>query len=447
MSYAKFKAALRQRESGGDYQVVNQLGYLGAYQFGELALIDLGYYRRDGTGKNDWKPRFFTGKDGIESKNDFLNDKTTQDAAADAWFSLLWKYVRARDLEFYDKQVLNGVELSAAGMVAASHLVGTGGLSTFIRSGGTKIPNDGNGVGIDEYLKLFSGYSMPASFVNNLDEANTIRGGAGKDTLKGFKGNDVLTGGKKNDVLEGGAGNDTLSGGQGSDSLKGGAGDDVLNGAAGKDTLSGGGGKDTISGGAGADTVKGQKGNDTLDGGGGRDKLDGGAGKDTLIGGGDKDVLKGGGGNDTLDGGAGNDRMVGGAGKDTLIGGQGEDAFLGGAGADTFLFRAVPPIGGAAHFRDITSEDRIDVTALGINDVVPDGEIDFTDSEPEPDGLFMLSGTLDIILRNQSGEREATNILEILGTDGDWLLVSSKGGQYQVIADLYGSIVEDNFLI
>jgi hypothetical protein len=34
--------ALRMMESGGDYQAVNTLNFLGACQFGEAALIDLG---------------------------------------------------------------------------------------------------------------------------------------------------------------------------------------------------------------------------------------------------------------------------------------------------------------------------------------------------------------------------------------------------------------------
>jgi hypothetical protein len=48
-SYRDFLDALGERESGGDYGVVNSYGYLGKYQFGELALIDVGYYTADGT--------------------------------------------------------------------------------------------------------------------------------------------------------------------------------------------------------------------------------------------------------------------------------------------------------------------------------------------------------------------------------------------------------------
>ena len=43
-SYADFLNALGQRESSGNYQAVNSVGYLGKYQVGEAALIDAGYY-------------------------------------------------------------------------------------------------------------------------------------------------------------------------------------------------------------------------------------------------------------------------------------------------------------------------------------------------------------------------------------------------------------------
>ena len=80
----RFLDALGERESSGDYGVVNTLGYLGKYQFGELALIDVGYYSADGTAANDWKPGYWTGKDGVDSKADFLADRRGAGAARSA---------------------------------------------------------------------------------------------------------------------------------------------------------------------------------------------------------------------------------------------------------------------------------------------------------------------------------------------------------------------------
>ena len=78
----------------------------------------------------------------------------------------------------------------------------------------------------------------------------------------------------------------------------------------------------------------------TLDGGDGDDILIGGAGNDILLGGDGDDVLIGNDGDDVLDGGAGDDIIIGGAGNDIEIQG-----FSVGAGSD----------------------DRIDVSAFGVN--------------------------------------------------------------------------------
>lgn len=46
-TYSQFLLKMRQRESSNDYQSVNYANYLGAYQFGEAALIDLGFVEAD----------------------------------------------------------------------------------------------------------------------------------------------------------------------------------------------------------------------------------------------------------------------------------------------------------------------------------------------------------------------------------------------------------------
>ena len=57
LDYTDFVYALRMRESSGNYKVKNPYGYLGAYQFGEGALIDLGFVKRDG----DWRDNDYSG--------------------------------------------------------------------------------------------------------------------------------------------------------------------------------------------------------------------------------------------------------------------------------------------------------------------------------------------------------------------------------------------------
>ena len=118
-TYTAFLDALGQRESGGNYNAENQFGYLGKYQFGELALRDIGYYTYDGTSANDWKPGFWTGKNGVDSKAEFLANHSAQESAIRAYMTLQWQYMKKAWA--YEGQVLNGVKITESGMLAGAH--------------------------------------------------------------------------------------------------------------------------------------------------------------------------------------------------------------------------------------------------------------------------------------------------------------------------------------
>ena len=214
-SYGQFLNALGNRESGGDYGAVNQFNYLGKYQFGEAALIDVGYYRADGSSANDWKAGFWTGRDGVDSKAEFLADHAAQENAIRAYMVLQWSYLGP--MQKYDGQVLGGLKLTVSGLLAGAHLVGAGAVATVINSGGSIVPKDGNGVAVTEYIGQFAGYLTPFSVDHAENE--TIAGGNGRDVLRGFGGDDRLAGKAGNDWLSGGAGKDTLSGGAGDDTF------------------------------------------------------------------------------------------------------------------------------------------------------------------------------------------------------------------------------------
>jgi hypothetical protein len=165
-TYQQFLEALAARESTGDYKIVNQLGYVGKYQFGEVALIDAGYYRKDGTKANDWKGPW-TGKDGIASINDFRNSPAAQENAIRAYMDKQWSYIVHFHLDAYVGKTVGGVEITASGLLAGAHLVGIGGLKTFLTSNGNKVPRDGNHVPITTYIGQFKGYET------TLGEAST----------------------------------------------------------------------------------------------------------------------------------------------------------------------------------------------------------------------------------------------------------------------------------
>ncbi|MGH6735262.1 MAG: calcium-binding protein [Methyloceanibacter sp.] len=242
-NYTAFLNALGERESNGNYAAVNQFGYLGKYQFGEFALRDIGYYTYDGTSANDFKTAYWTGKNGIDSKAEFLGSPSAQESAIREYMTLQWQYVKTAWA--YEGQTLDGIKITESGMLAGAHLVGAGNLNKYLLSGGDAVSSDGNSVKVSSYVKQFAGYDTP--FSANHSVAETIKGGSGNDKLSGRGGDDKLHGKGANDILDGGAGNDKLSGSSGDDKLKGGGGHDSLTGGSGKDHLYGGAGHDTFS--------------------------------------------------------------------------------------------------------------------------------------------------------------------------------------------------------
>jgi hypothetical protein len=159
--YSAFLTALRHRESGGNYQVINTLNFVGAYQFGEAALIDLGYVRRDSDVYNNDFSGGFTGKHGIRSLQQFINSPDVQDRAVQDWMGLMWHYIRSDGLDQYAWREVGGVTLSPSGMLAATHLLGAGGLREFVDSNGSADIRDPYGMPLRNYIIDLGGYDIP----------------------------------------------------------------------------------------------------------------------------------------------------------------------------------------------------------------------------------------------------------------------------------------------
>ncbi len=189
-TYEEFLEDLGFKESSGDYTKVNSIGFLGKYQFGEDALTDLGYYLGDNTGRNDWKGQW-TGKDGINSKQDFLNNGPVQEKIVRAWFDLLWNSrIKSLNLQKYEGQILNDAPITITGMLAASHLVGPGDLKKYLLSGGTIDRADDNGVKASEYMVKFGSYESPYSVDHSVSEV--LQGGSGNDGFITQSSGDVV---------------------------------------------------------------------------------------------------------------------------------------------------------------------------------------------------------------------------------------------------------------
>ena len=175
--------ALGERETGlasGDsrqYKFVNpQLYFLGKYQFAEILLIRLGYYKAssyfgNGADKNYWRSTW-TGKNGINRKSDFLNSPEVQEQAIREAFGVYWQDInylmnkRGKSIQSYLSQVKtfneNGksrtIKITLSGIIAAAHLKGSDKVVDLLVSG--KVSQDPFGTSILSYLEKFGGYQV-----------------------------------------------------------------------------------------------------------------------------------------------------------------------------------------------------------------------------------------------------------------------------------------------
>lgn len=162
-SYQDFLDDLGQRESSGDYKIVNTLGYLGKYQFGEAALVDLGYYKGDKTNNGDEQDWIggWTKKDGITSEKDFLSSVTAQENAIREWLDLQWDYIKEFSLEPHVGRAIKGQDITISGMLAGSHLGGITNLAEYLESRGKVEFVDAYGTSIADYIAEFASYDTP----------------------------------------------------------------------------------------------------------------------------------------------------------------------------------------------------------------------------------------------------------------------------------------------
>ena len=124
------------RESSNRYDVVNQYGYMGKYQFGIKTLESLG----------------------IETtKKEFLSSPELQEKAMITLLKSNQHNLR-RQIKKYDGKLVNGILVTESGLLAAAHLGGPGSVKKWLRSGVDF--KDGNGTKITSYIKTFNGYDL-----------------------------------------------------------------------------------------------------------------------------------------------------------------------------------------------------------------------------------------------------------------------------------------------
>jgi len=179
-----FAKKLAGRESGGNQKIVNAQGYMGSYQMGEAALIDAGYASRNGSAYDNANIAW-TGKDGINSTQDFLNNQQAQTNAFNANLSNNWRRAERNGLTQYVGRDINGVTLTESGLLGGMHLKPAA-VKAYFNNGGC-IPgrgsatNDGNGTCVGEYMKKFSGFDVSSITGKNGQSGSCNNPGDSKD--------------------------------------------------------------------------------------------------------------------------------------------------------------------------------------------------------------------------------------------------------------------------
>lgn len=144
LEWERFLAHLAFSESAGNPDTTNTLGYIGKYQFGRAALSDIGF-------DVDFD-KFRVNPSGV-----FPED--VQDLAIEAWFERNERLLH-NEIERYSGTIVNGIPITKAGILAASHLGGVGGVRRFFRTGGAFNPSDAYGTSISKYMKKFSSFDI-----------------------------------------------------------------------------------------------------------------------------------------------------------------------------------------------------------------------------------------------------------------------------------------------
>ena len=138
-SATSFQDKLKQSESSGRYKIVNEQGYMGAYQFGDARLKDY----KDATGEEFSREEFLA--------NDELQDKIFE------WH--IEDYTTRIKEDGLDKHIgtkIKGVPVTHTGLLAVAHLGGYSGMTKFLKTQGKYNPKDKNKTSLLDYLEKFS---------------------------------------------------------------------------------------------------------------------------------------------------------------------------------------------------------------------------------------------------------------------------------------------------
>jgi hypothetical protein len=130
-----YKEAIAFKESQGKYGKINEIGYMGKYQFGAETLKSIGIY----------------------NGSTFLNNPMLQEKAFVALLAKN-KWELKDEIEEYEGDIVGGVRVTESGILAAAHLGGVGSVKRFLKTNGIRKCRDQNGASVKSYMKDFGGF-------------------------------------------------------------------------------------------------------------------------------------------------------------------------------------------------------------------------------------------------------------------------------------------------
>ncbi len=147
--FIAFKEAVGFKESQGQYNKINTLGYMGKYQFGKSTLATVG----------------------ITDSAHFISSPKLQEKA----FIVLIKknkWVLKDEIAKYSGKIITGIKITESGILAAAHLGGAGSVKKFLKSNGKQKCVDAYGSSVKSYMKQFSGYETTGIVADNNAKVN-----------------------------------------------------------------------------------------------------------------------------------------------------------------------------------------------------------------------------------------------------------------------------------
>ena len=144
LKFENFLDSLSMRESSMNPDTFNTLGFIGEFQFGRLALKDVGL-------------EHITLEDFKENPDIF--PKELQRKAVTKLMKLNYRRMNKLRNKYVGKTI-NGIVITDSGLLGAAHIAGAGGVNKFLRTKGKYDPADAYGTKLSDYLKKFSNHDF-----------------------------------------------------------------------------------------------------------------------------------------------------------------------------------------------------------------------------------------------------------------------------------------------